>query len=247
MINKNENENRLVYPGLYNARDLGGFMTASGKWTAFHRFIRSDEPSALTEKDLDMLLTYPIRTVIDLRSEGEIQRKRNPFKSHSDILFTNISLFDADPDNENDPTVQVAIRHSLGELYIHLLKTRQPQIAEVFRFILRAPDGAILFHCTLGKDRTGIVAALLLSLVQVSHEDIINNYAVTYDFIRSIVDPKIALMTPETQHILESDAENMKLFLQYLDDSFEGSALHYLTSIGFSDQEIQELQTRILA
>ncbi len=238
--------NRLVLPTLYNARDLGGLPTAFGKRTAFRRFVRSDEPSLLSEDDLAALLAYPIRTVIDLRSEGEINRRGTPFLNHPGILYRNISLFESDPDGEDDPTVQVALKHTLGELYIFLLKTRQEQLSEIFRQIIEAPEGAVLFHCTHGKDRTGIIAALLLSLVAVSREDIINNYSVTYEYIRAIVDPKLAVMPLQTHHILRSDAENMELFLDYLDNFYHGQAALYLSSIGFSEAEISTLRSRIL-
>jgi len=238
--------NRLILSTLYNARDLGGLRTAFGKRTAFRRFVRSDEPSLLSEEDLEALLLYPIRTVIDLRSQEEINRRGTPFMNHPDILFRNISLFESDPEGEDDPTVQVALRHTLGELYIFLLETRKIQLSEVFRQILDAPEGAILFHCTHGKDRTGIIAALLLSLVQVSREDIVNNYSVTYDYIRALVDPKLALMPIQTHHIFKSDAENMEIFLDFLDKKYQGQAAVYLRSIGFSELEISKLRSRLL-
>jgi len=238
--------NRFILPTLYNARDLGGIRTALGPLTAYHRFVRSDEPSMLSDEDLASLLAYPIRTVIDLRSEEEISRRETPFKNLPDILFVNISLFESDPDVMDDPTVQVAVSHSLGELYIHLLETRQEQVAEVFHQMVCAPQGAILFHCTHGKDRTGIIAALLLSLVQVSREDIIRNYAVTYDFIRPIVDPKIAAIPPQMQHIFKSDASNMELFLDYIDANYQGQASIYLRSIGLTEDDVHALRCRLL-
>lgn len=242
----NPDANRLMLPSLYNARDLGGLETSFGKRTAFHRFVRSDEPSQLSVADLDFLLSYPIKTVIDLRSKEEIDRRRNPFSSNTDILFRNISLFESDPEEKGDPTVEIALRNTLGELYIYLLQNRKNQMAEVFRQILDAPEGAIFFHCTHGKDRTGIIAALLLSLVEVSREDIISNYSVTYGFIREIVDPKIAMMPPAARHILKSDAENMEVFLDYLDSNYQGQSAVYLRSIGFSESEISSLRSRLL-
>lgn len=238
--------NRLILPTLYNARDLGGLRTAFGKRTAFRRFVRSDEPSMLSDEDFEALLSYPIRTVIDLRSEEEANRRGTPFMNHPSILYKNISIFESDPESDNDPTVQVALRHTLGELYIFLLQTRKIQLAEVFRQIIDAPEGAILFHCTHGKDRTGIIAALLLSLVQVLRQDIITNYSVTYEYIRTIVDPKIALMPSQTHHILKSDAENMAEFLDFLDSHYQGQSALYLMSIGFSESDIGILRSRIL-
>ena len=246
MMIMNFEVNRLVLPTLYNARDLGGLNTPFGRKTAFRRFVRSDEPSLLSKEDLDSLLEYPIRTVIDLRSAEEINRRGSPFISHPDILFRNISLFESDPEDDNDPTVQVALSHTLGELYVFLLETRKVQFAEVFRVFLDAPEGAVLFHCTHGKDRTGIIAALLLSLVQVSREEIISNYSITYDCIRDLVDPKIAHMPPQMHHIFRSDAENMEIFLDYLDKNYKGQSSEYLLSIGFSQAEISLLQNRLL-
>ena len=238
--------NRLVLENLHNARDLGGLRSEIGGCTAYHRFIRSDDPSYLNECDLDELIRYPVGTVIDLRSEEEIARHATPFMNVPSVLYRNISLFESDPDQADDATVQIAIDGCLGTLYIHLLETRQIQFSQIFREMLAAPDGAILFHCTHGKDRTGIIAALLLLLVRVSRRDIIENYSVTYDYIKPLVDPKITALPFHMRHILKSDAENMELLLDYLDDSYDGRAEYYLEEIGLSEYEIHNLKRRIL-
>ena len=238
--------NRLVLENLHNARDLGGLRSEIGGCTAYHRFIRFGDPSYLNECDLDELIRYPVGTVIDLRSEEEIARHATPFMNVPSVLYRNISLFESDPDQADDATVQIAIDGCLGTLYIHLLETRQIQFSQIFREMLAAPDGAILFHCTHGKDRTGIIAALLLLLVQVSRSDIIENYSVTYDYIKPLVDPKITALPSNMRHILKSDAENMELLLDYLDDSYDGKAEYYLEEIGLSEYEIHNLKRRIL-
>ena len=238
--------NRLVLKNLHNARDLGGLRSAIGGCTAYHRFIRSDDPSYLNDFDLNELIRYPVGTVIDLRSAEEISRHATPFMNVPSVLYRNISLFESDPDQADDATVQIAIEGCLGTLYIHLLETRQIQFSQIFREMLTAPDGAILFHCTHGKDRTGIIAALLLLLVQVSRSDIIENYSVTYDYIKPLVDPRITALPSHMRHILKSDAENMELLLDYLDNSYEGKAEYYLEEIGLSEYEIHNLKRRVL-
>jgi len=238
--------NRFILPTLHNARDLGGLETAYGKTTAYGRFVRSDEPCFLSTQDLEQLIAYPIRTVIDLRSAEEIARRGNPFIGRDEILYRNISLFESDPDVVNDATVKLALDNSLGDLYIYLLERRPEQLAEVFFQILEAPEGAVLFHCTHGKDRTGVIAALLLSLVQVPRKDIVRNYAVTYDYIRPLVDPKLAVIPPQMHHLYKSDAQNMEMFLNYLDENYEGKSENYLKSIGLSGRDIDRLRERIL-
>lgn len=241
-----DGEKRIIFPNLYNARDLGGLRTRDGRITQYGRFIRSDEPSGLTPEDIDLLLSYPISTIIDLRSDGEVARRHFPKTDYPQLLYRNISLFPADPDNENDPTVQLAISLSLGDLYVHLLETRQHQFAQVFRLIAKAPSGAILFHCTHGKDRTGMVAALLLSLVGVAEDDIIANYAETYEHIRPLVDKMMASMPASTRHILRSDAKNMEIFLRYLHENYASDATGYLLACGLAEEDIRLVTSRLL-
>ena len=243
---QNEGEKRILFPNLYNARDLGGLRTRDGRVTQYGRFIRSDEPSGLTPNDIELLLAYPISTIIDLRSDGEIARRLFQKANYPALLYRNISLFPADPDNENDPSVQLAISLSLGDLYVHLLQTRQHHFAQVFRLITKAPPGAILFHCTHGKDRTGMVAALLLSLVGIPENDIINNYAETYEHIRPLVDKLMTGMPASRRHILRSDASNMEMFLRYLHDNYESDACGYLLACGLTEEEMNRVKSRLL-
>ena len=87
-----------------------------------------------------------------------------------------------------------------------------------------------------------LIAALLLLLVGVSREDIVSNYSVTYDLIRPIVDPKIALMPAQTHHILRSDAENMELFLDYFDSSGNWLGHRRHTQPNFRKQVLLQFQ-----
>lgn len=231
---------------LLNARDLGGYPTADGGVTAYGRFIRADEPSSLSSEDLEALLSFPVTTVIDLRSHWEIGRRMTPFSEIPGIRYRNVSLFDSDPDDTDSPTVKVALSDSLGRLYIHVLTQAGEPVAEVFREILAAPPGGILFHCTHGKDRTGIIAALLLALAGVSREDIVRDYAITYDLIRPIVDPKIASVSDDIGHIFRSDRQNMEELLDYLDRTYDGNPALYFSAIGLTSEEILLLREQIL-
>ncbi len=242
----NHSRNRLPLKNLLNARDLGGLRTQGGQRTRYGRFIRSDEPSLLDHEDITSLLQYPVTMVIDLRDDLEVQRRSTPFIRHKDILYRNISLFGSDADDVESEVVKIAISQGLGNLYVYVLENRRDFLAEIFREMLAAPPGAVLFHCTHGKDRTGIIAALLLLLADVERSSILENYSATYDFIRPIVDPKMKKLPEHMQHILRSDRENMEIMLSHIDRNYDGKANSYFEHIGLSSQEIATLRFQLL-
>lgn len=237
--------NRLIIPNLYNARDLGGMMTRSGKKTAFKRFVRSDSPAEIDEAGVKTLIDYSVRTVIDLRSPQEISRSGNPFIDRPEIHFRNIPLIAIDPDNRDDSTMNFLVQNKLGHLYIMMLEHSQEALLDVFRTILNTKDGAVMFHCAHGKDRTGLIAALLYLLAGVSRQDIILNYAESYEHIRPLVDPLFESMPANTHHMYRSDAENMRLLLDHIEHFYEGRADVYLRTLGLSDPEIESIRNRM--
>ncbi len=237
--------NRLMLPHLYNARDMGGMMTQSGKKTAFKRFIRSDSPAALSSISVDELIAYSVRTVIDLRSPSEIERSGNPFIHRPEIFFRNIPLIAFDPEDRDDPTMSYLVRNNLGQLYILMLEHSRDAVLEVFRTVAAAPEGAIVFHCMHGKDRTGLVAALLYLLAGVSRDDIVSNYKTSFENIRPLVDPILDIMPQHAHHMYRSDAENMSLLLDHVDRSYGGRAEEYLKTIGLSEKEIGSIRERL--
>ncbi len=237
--------NRLMLPSLLNARDLGGFLTSNGARTAYRRFVRSDEPALLSENDLSELINYPVSTVIDLRDTSEIDRRPTPFPLHPQVSYHHIPLFGSDADNVDSEAVQIAVSQSLGALYVFVLQNRSDCLFSFFQTVINAPQGAILFHCTHGKDRTGIISALLLLLAGVSRKEILHNYAITYELIRPIVDAKMEALPAHMQHILRSDRKNMEIVLQFLDDFYDGNIEKYFLHIGLGNPDIQQIRSRL--
>jgi len=234
--------NRLILPNLYNARDMGGMMTSSGKATAFRRFIRSDSPSELDMASIDALIEYSVRTVIDLRSEQEISRSGNPFMTRPEVAFYNFPLIALDPDDLRDPTMDFLASNKLGDLYVMMLEHSRKSIQGVLRTILNAPEGVIMFHCLHGKDRTGLIAAILYLLAGVSRENITRNYASSFNNIRVLVKPLFDNSPSDKHHIYRSDAENMHILLDHIEKKYSGIIEPYLREIGFSESEIEKLR-----
>jgi protein-tyrosine phosphatase len=139
--------------------------------------------------------------------------------------------------------------HSLPEMYKSLLTDSGAQIGRIFRIMAEAGDRGLVFHCTAGKDRTGVVAALLLNLCGVADQDIIADYALTYDLMQPFFDvmrervQEAGFTIPED--LLRSDAVFMREFLDFLKGTY-GGAEPYLLIQGLSSRELRDLKARLL-
>lgn len=234
----------LAIKGTYNVRDLGGYATALGE-TQYRRLLRADALHRLDEDGVAELVETGVTTVIDLRHGDELRHQPNPFSSHGTMLYHNVSLLDG---------LAPSLMHDgdlLLELYKLALVERQAAIARVLQIIADAPPGAVLFHCTAGKDRTGIVAALLLGVAGVADEIIVEDYSLT----AAMIAPIIAEITegavargadPQSfQRLLASEPATMVATLAFIAAEF-GTVQAYLEKIGLSEATITNLRNRLM-
>lgn len=236
----------LPIPGAYNVRELGGMRTKDGRTIHTHRLIRSDALDRLSPEDVDLLAEYPIQAVIDLRSSIEAQMEPDAVVHDPRFTYYNISLLHIDSDFNGNNLILDTQKTSLGHLYVWMSENSKADFAEVYRTILREAPKTVLFHCAHGKDRTGLIAALLYLLCGVDRKDIIDNYSISYTYVRELVAPLIAKVPPEAAHVYRSDASNMEMFLAHLDQHYQGDARVYLRSTGLSDAEIDALRDLLL-
>lgn len=234
---------RLPLEHAVNARDLGGYACDGGV-TRFRAFIRSDALDRLDDKDASFLEAYGIRTVIDLRSPEEVTAVPDSDGVKAFADYFNIPIIDG---KEADITTLLEQPHDtmIQNMYISKLKNKQPALAKVIKATAEAREGGVLFHCAVGKDRTGIIAALLLGAVGVSYSDILSNYEITHTYIRK--HPRIAeeLRTKKIpEAFIRSDKEYLEHGLKYLDES--GGIQGYLKSIGIGDDIISKIRRRFV-
>ncbi len=221
--------------GAFNVRDLGGYRTATGGETAWRTFLRADALHELTPVDIETLLGLGLATVIDLRSDGEIARQPSRFAAHDAVAYTHIPLFDGLA--PVDAFITGTGSFSLSARYIDAVEHCRPALAKVAHAIAGAPDGVVLFNCTAGKDRTGIVAALLLSLAGVGADDIAADYALTATLARPLMDRlKMQAMTrgldeATSGRLLSSEDTAMRQFLRHVEDR-HGGFRRYLSESG---------------
>jgi protein-tyrosine phosphatase len=221
---KDEPEHRyLRWNACYNVRDLGGLATVDGARTRRGALVRADSVGRLTEQGRTALEEYGIRTIIDLRFGVEVRDDPSPFGDHARIVSHNLPL------NPNDIAVTRSLAAQRGAalpyaatVNVAYLATHRAQIAAVMRAIAEAPEGGILFHCHAGRDRTGLIAALLLALAGVPAATITADYALSFS----------------------AAAETMDATLAHLESAY-GGAEAYLLAAGVVVDEIARIRCRL--
>jgi protein tyrosine/serine phosphatase len=170
----------LAWDGCVNARDLGGFTTPAAA-TARGVFVRSDNARKLTPAGWRAASEYGIRTVLDLRSDPECTA--DP-PAHPGFAQRRISLFDHFDGDAAYRADVLARSANLDNAEKHRLLYREALELDAARFaevagVLAEADGGVLFHCAGGKDRTGVLAGLLLRLVGVPLEEVEADYVLS--------------------------------------------------------------------
>jgi protein-tyrosine phosphatase len=173
--------------GAPNFRDLGGYRTTDGRRVRHGAVYRSESLAHLTPRDLDTLRRIGVRLAADLRSA--LERSRNPSRwpegSEPQVLHVDITV-DMRAGNEallallrEDPSEEGALR-LMTTNYRNLPRAFAPSLASIFDALAcEAPSLPFVFHCTAGKDRTGFLAAMLLSALGVERDEIDRDYALT--------------------------------------------------------------------
>ena len=238
----------LAWPQCYNTRDLGGLLTQDGKETRWKAVIRSDILSRLTSKGHRALLDYGVKTVIDLRSPKEVEREPSITARNHDHHFRYFNL----PLEKYDPYVSALISEAKTrrEVYCLILDHYPDAVVEIMRAMAKAQPGGIVVHCHAGKDRTGIVSALLLSLVGVPAELVCADYAESQERLWPLYEKALA----ETKNRAElgfwdrpiATVETMNMMLEHIGTQHGGTE-KYLRASGLLPAEIDQLKARLLA
>ena len=226
-----DNAPRSILESTMNTRELGMYRVQGTKcYTLNNRLYRSDRCEDLSNRDKSFLLDRNITTIIDLRSNQEADIKPSAFAKDKDFLFFHYPIVEGmmPPNNlEAVPVSYMEIAHA-------------DCIKGVFKTIANAPGG-VLFHCTAGKDRTGVVSAILLALVGVSDEDIVYDYVISREFNKQRLEAFLKEHPEIDRDIVLANEKSMYGFLRMLREK-HNSVEQYLLDIGITGDEIQRLK-----
>jgi protein-tyrosine phosphatase len=232
----------LDIPALLNARDLGGHPTTDGSRTRYGSLIRSDDLSQLDAEGIRALANHGVETVVDLRWAEELELHPNPVpRDLTTIRYRHVSLL-ASTANEWSALVEGYEKETWK---CAVLEHVRAELRNVLSAIAESASGPLLFHCMAGKDRTGIIAALLLVLADVEPESIAQDYALSAEQLREPYLVRYASSSKPAdilEHLRcpEAGVHNM---LAYLEE--RGGIRQYLADIGLSEAEIATLRARL--
>ena len=163
---------------VHNFRDLGGYPTVDGRTTKWRTLYRADGLYRLRGADLDVVRTLGLHTVIDLRSEGElVERGTFPHAEHP-VTFHHVPVIDSTWQHLDRPDADDPVAF-LEWAYHDMLRLGPERFVEAIEYLGHADALPAVFHCAAGKDRTGVLAMLLLGSLGVPHDYIVADYALT--------------------------------------------------------------------
>lgn len=209
-----------------NFRTLAGFRTPHGITSG--TIARSARPMYLTTSKLKELLANGFQTVIDLRRNNEVQKKKSGY--NNDVLnYYNLPML-------NEPYRIKSEEPQRGYEYYNRILSEKENVYKILECIAKS-EGGIIYHCAGGKSRSGVLTALLLMLVDVSIEDIAQDYCQTYLQLygRKTYEAKVGAGT-----------RDITVFCERLLDNFS-SAENYLRYIGLSEENIQNIKRKLLS
>lgn len=246
---------RLVsLDGPMNFRDLGGYQNSHQQTVKWNKIYRADALDNLSHHDLQKLAALNVTVDCDLRSGYEQAMAPDHITSNIKYLDCHVYPDQGDRDEEIKLTHPLPESNSLGVIYQHVILNIHSleMFKRVMQELLHLPsDQALVFHCSAGKDRTGMVSALILSLLGVDEETIIRDYLLTnglYDFAASRQLPSdndMGKMVAK-MNLTKGDGPVMKAFLDTINAEWGSAEALAKERFGFSDADVKKFRAMYL-
>ncbi|KMS56247.1 protein tyrosine phosphatase [Novosphingobium barchaimii LL02] len=241
-----------------NFRDIGGYVTKSGKTVKWDKAFRSGAMPLLTEADYALLGQLGIGNVVDLRSLEEREVAPDLLDDRTGALFIA-------NDYSMKPLMANFSKGGGENAYMGMEKMLAPQFRSIFRRLI-ADEGAVVYHCSAGQDRTGMATALLYDVLGVDRDTIVKDYHLSTALRRTEwempkIDPKDYPNNFIVQYYFKdgkgqphkaeplftpSGASHLVQFFAYIDKQYGGSEGYLKQALGFTDQDIAKLRATML-
>lgn len=225
---------RSLLKSTCNTRELGGIVTSDGRVTKNNVFWRSDALTVIDEDDRLFLLQNGMGTIVDMRTHEEVSV--NPCGLYDDerFIYTNIPITAGAKVPESVEAVPLSYYSMAEDICV---------MGRIFTILADAHRG-VIFNCSAGKDRTGVVSAMLLMLAGVCTDDIADNYVLTKEYNRERLE-RVRLSYPDIDmRIVIPDRSYIICFSEMLLDEY-GTVENYLAHAGLSYECIERLRNKL--
>jgi len=234
----------LFWDGCANVRDLGGLPTEDGRLTNFGAIVRADSVGRLSDDGWEALRAYGVERIVDLRWHDELAA--DPPRD-VDVEVLHVPVF---PDI-GDPAWRAAeAKGDRGREYAWLLESGAERFSLAVTRVAEADDGAVVVHCAAGKDRTGLVAALMLRVAGVPLDAIVEDYVTSGRNLAPFIEPWIEEAVDDTErerrvYISVTPPEAIEHAVRDVERR-HGSVEDYLRSGRASDETIVRIRQRLV-
>ena len=245
----------VALESMFNVRDLGGQPARAGQTVRWHRVYRADNLARANRRDLATLADLGIKTVIDLRTDREALREPSPTVfPHAYLSHHHLPMLRATWDEVGyEAGADVNVVDFLAARYVEMMVEGAPAIAEALRILASPSRHPALFHCSMGKDRTGVLAAVLLSLLGAKDETIAADYALSSLGVAAFAESLAATNPNQRAAFDETPAaylaappDAMLRVLQQVRERGR-SMIGYVRSIGIDFETIEALHMTLLS
>ncbi|MCR4638850.1 tyrosine-protein phosphatase [Ruminococcus sp.] len=218
----------------YNTRELGGIKTSDGRTTKNSVFWRSDVTSVPSEEDIDKLLSAHITTIIDMRTDSEVQKSPNGLAGIAGFEYHHFPI----TEGSGVPESLEAVPRSYMDI---ALAENMPNVMKTMAEAM----GGVLFHCTAGKDRTGVVSAIVLMLCGADREDIVSNYVVSREYNHKRLEAFLAAHPQVDRNIVLANERSMNGFIDLFTERF-GSVENYFEAVGLPSEYAEVIRNKLM-
>ena len=249
-----QNTRHLRFKSVTNFRDIGGYKTQQGRTIAWRRIYRSGELARINQEEYDRLTKeIGLNAVVDLRSDFEVKRQGIGLPAECSIKYYNIAFM-----TDGGKTADVEARRyetftNMGQFYLDIAQNKGfgGKVVQALEVIAEPKNHPLVFNCAIGKDRTGILAAMLLSSLGVAEKDIIEDYSLSDSYMGELrrtleshgtVPDDVKVMPDFFWH---ADPASMELFLATLRKKY-GSIAEYLKHMGADKSLANRLEKALL-
>ena len=225
-------------------RDLGGFRTKTGQMTRYRVFLRGDAPYRISDRARQQSIDAGLTTVIDMRYAHEVAQRPNRFAGQPQLDLHHVPLY-----VETSYMGMIRQFRDLGGWYCTIVDQGGDPIRAIVAILAKAQATSLL-HCYIGKDRTGIMSALILNLVGVADADIIADYVESQQNLKAIdadIQSTRPFFVPKAQfaNIIAAKSEYITTLLSHLSLTYTDAA-GYMRNIGVTEEEIAMIRNKLL-